>query len=185
MVIGITGYAQHGKNTVGDILVNNHDFIQLAFADKVKECALAINPIIFNHIGNNIYLNEYVSKLGWDEAKKHSEVRRLLQHVGTDMGRVILGQNIWIDLVMKQIESNKDYVITDVRFQNEVDAIHLAGGEIWRILRPFYDNNVGTRHISESGIDSLDTDRVIMNNGTIEDLENKVYEIYRKQIKDS
>lgn len=176
MIIGITGYARHGKNTIGDILVNNHNFIQLAFADKVKECAVAINPLVFH----NIRLAEFVKDFGWEFAKTNDEVRRLLQHIGTEMGRNIFGESIWIDLVMRQIEPDKNYVITDVRFQNEVDAIHLAGGEVWRIIRPFYENNVGTRHISESGIGSLNTDKVIINNGTIEDLENKVYEIYRK-----
>lgn len=178
MIVGITGYARHGKNTIGDILVNKYNFIQLAFADKVKECALAINPIIFNYIGHNVHLDEYVTKLGWDEAKQHVEVRRLLQHIGTEMGRDIFGDNIWVNLVMNQIEPNKDYVITDVRFQNEVDAIHLACGEVWRVIRPFYDNNVGTKHSSESKIDSLDTDKIIINNGTIKDLEEKVLGIY-------
>jgi len=44
MIIGITGRARHGKNTVGDVLVRDFGFKQYGFADALKEMALRLNP---------------------------------------------------------------------------------------------------------------------------------------------
>jgi len=37
MIIGITGLIGSGKGTVADILVEEHNFIKLSFADKLKD----------------------------------------------------------------------------------------------------------------------------------------------------
>ena len=70
---------------------------------------------------------------GWDEAKKTEEVRRLLQIFGTEIGRSLLGENIWVELATRNLESSKNYVFTDVRFPNEADKIKNLGGLIWRV----------------------------------------------------
>ena len=46
MIIGISGYATAGKDTIGEILVENHGFRRIAFADKLREVLLALNPIV-------------------------------------------------------------------------------------------------------------------------------------------
>ena len=58
------------------------------------------------------------------------------------------------------IEDPLVITISDVRFQNEVDAVHAWGGAVWRVNRPAADDAIagrsaGQSHISESGIDSL------------------------------
>ena len=46
MIVGITGYAQHGKDTAAQVLVTEFGFVRVGFADALKELALAVNPIV-------------------------------------------------------------------------------------------------------------------------------------------
>ena len=43
-VIGLTGYAGSGKDTLANILVEEYGFTRIAFADKTKEFLYDLNP---------------------------------------------------------------------------------------------------------------------------------------------
>lgn len=74
-------------------------------------------------------------------------------------------------------EQYPNWVITDVRFPNEVEAIKDRSGIMIRINRPETDSNAGT-HLSETALDDYqDWDIVINNNGTIEDLIQKIKQL--------
>ncbi len=45
MIIGLTGYAQSGKDTVANILVERYGFTRVAFADKIREFLYETNPM--------------------------------------------------------------------------------------------------------------------------------------------
>jgi hypothetical protein len=63
----------------------------------------------------------------------------------------------------------ENYVITDVRFENEAEMIIGLGGQLWRIKRvgfgPVND------HVSESELDGYKVSQIFVNNGTLKDLE--------------
>ena len=62
-----------------------------------------------------------------------------------------------------------NYIITDVRFPNEADAVKQRKGINIRLQRNSdLDNN--DTHISESALDFYKFDYVVDNNGTIEEL---------------
>jgi dephospho-CoA kinase len=44
MIIGISGYARSGKDTVANYLVEHHEFTRMAFADAMREALLRLNP---------------------------------------------------------------------------------------------------------------------------------------------
>ena len=76
MILGMAGYARSGKNTVGDILAER-GFEQRAFADKIREALLALNPKISSE-GDCYHcrsadaiehLGDMVEEFGWDELK--------------------------------------------------------------------------------------------------------------------
>ncbi len=160
-IVGITGLARHGKDTVGSLLVSEQGFTKVGFADSLRSLALSIDPFIS---GGNIRLSSAVRAVGWDQAKKVPEVRRLLQVIGTEGVRNHLGDDAWIRAAKRKIELVEGpAVITDVRFPNEADAVREWGGEIWRVVRVNkdrtpYDNGVGTAHASEKHISSLPRD---------------------------
>lgn len=177
MIIGISGYARTGKDSVADILAGSFGFERLAFADKLRECVYALNPIIAHGKtwGSPLYLQPIIDIHGWDGVKSTPfgpEVRRLLQRFGTEVGRNILGQNVWVDATFAVTDITKDYIITDCRFRNEAMGILRKGGKMWRINRP----GVGpvNDHISEVGLDDFSFDAVIDNDGDLTDLQETV-----------
>jgi hypothetical protein len=168
MIIGLTGYARSGKDTVANILVDNYKYNRLAFADKIRQLLTEIDPILENGQRLSSTLEEY----GWDIAKAKPEVRRLLQTLGVG-ARKMFGDNLWVDRALGEVAPANYYlynfVVTDVRFKNEADKIKTKGGQIWRVKRL----GVGAvnNHVSESEMDDYKVDQILINNGTIEDLE--------------
>ena len=159
MIIGLIGYAQSGKDTVAEILVNKYGFNRKAFADNIRK---------FLYEMNYDGVRFAVDSVGWDRAKQMPNIREALQNAGV-AARTILGEDVWVDAVMKEIDSYSNYVITDVRFKNEATTLKLLGAELWRIERP----GVGpvNQHISETELEGLSADRTLLNGGTLDELE--------------
>jgi hypothetical protein len=68
------------------------------------------------------------------------------------------------------------WLITDMRFPNELKAIKDKGGISIRVNRHNHPNDINpnTEHPSETALDNEEFDYVIDNNGTIEELIEKV-----------
>ena len=162
-IIGLSGYARSGKDTVASILVENHGYHRVAFADAIREFLIEINPIL----SNGARLNEVLPDIGWENAKAHTEVRRLLQDTGVG-ARKLFGESFWVNQALRKFAESDKVVVTDVRFQNEASTIKNNGGVIWRIDREgiFPVNS----HISEHDLDNWDFDLYLPNKGTLEDL---------------
>lgn len=185
MILGISGYARSGKDEFAKILVEDFGYKRIAFADKLREVLLAIDPIVwqFNRTAitgegfRQVYrVSDIINAYGWDGYKETTysdEIRGLLQRLGTEAGRKLLGDNIWIDAAINNQYGN--IVIPDCRFINEANEIKNRGGKIIRIVRP----GIGpaNNHISETSLDSFGFDYIIENNGTLEDFKEKVHDL--------
>lgn len=190
MIIGLSGYARAGKDTVADILVEHHGFTKIAFADKLREALYELNPIVrwdTNEFGSWRYyqVQHVIDEYGWDgykETKYGDEIRRLLQRVGTEAGRQTLGENVWVDAAVNEIAKypvGTNIVIPDTRFPNEASMIkNRYNGYVWRVRRP--DTLAANAHQSETALDNWDFDMRISNNGTIEQLQNVVKGLLEK-----
>lgn len=191
MIIGLCGYARSGKNSVADVLARSYGFKTVAFADKMREGLLALNPgvpIDINSqdrfgLGTHARLRDLVLKLGWDDAKSIYEVRELLQRFGTDAGRNVLGENIWVDALLNDCLIHQNYSVADVRFPNEATAIRERGGIIVRVMRPGV--TAVNAHISEKALDNFVEDARIVNDGSLDDLNVKVREIMAALVVDA
>jgi hypothetical protein len=156
VLVGITGYAQHGKDTAASLLVSEYGYVRVAFADALKELAYAVNPSIPG-IGR---LQSIVDEQGWEAAKAYPEARRILQVLGTT-ARNVLGDDVWLRAAEKKmLMAAAPVVISDVRFPNEALFVRRHGGELWRVHRhnsdgTDYDNGIGTEHPSEAHVASL------------------------------
>lgn len=172
LIIGLSGYAQAGKDTAGRTLVAHAGFERVAFADALKDVLYALDPLVT--YGGMWPLSTVIDLYGWEYAKSSVPgVRELLQRLGTEAGRHILGDDIWVRTALTKVsEFGGRYVFTDVRFPNEYAAIKAAGGEVWRIIRD--GTEPVNAHVSETALDNHTIDRYIVNNGTIEDLETRV-----------
>lgn len=169
MILGLTGYAGAGKDTVAEILVSDYGFRRVAYADKLKTLLEKINPDI-----NGTGLTNLVAEQGWDAIKQNDEVRALLQRTGQG-ARETLGDSVWINaLYMSLMEINYDpdmrVVLTDIRYPNETSPCE----KLWRVVR----DGVGpvNAHPSETNVDGIPVDYVIDNSGTLAELPAKIRE---------
>jgi hypothetical protein len=169
-IIGLTGYAQSGKDTLAKILVDEYGYRRVAFADKIREFLYEINPMVA--CSPTGYLKDLVDLVGWDKAKQEPQVRRLLQDLGVG-ARKLFGEQFWVAQALLNISSLEKIVITDVRFTNEAESIKkYNGAQVWRVKRSGV-SAVNT-HVSETEMDGHPVDQIFSNNGSIEDLENLV-----------
>jgi len=177
-LIGLSGYARAGKDEAAKAL-QELGFVRIAFADKLRECLYALNPIVdFYDDGPDSYferLQNVVDEFGWDGYKDTHfvhEIRPLLQRLGTEVGRNILGSDVWVNATLRDLDVRKNYVITDCRFPNEAGAVQDFGGKILRITR----TGVGpaNNHPSETSLDDWDFDYHVNNDGTLEDFHRKI-----------
>lgn len=185
MIIGLTGYAGVGKDTIADVLVRKHGFKRLAFADPLREMLYALNPIVDRWQKDGrperiIRVKDLVDKHGWDKAKRlEPEIRELLQRLGTEAGRNILGQHVWIEALDDIItnrsgdgEDMRNVVIPDCRFENEARYIgNQWMGAVVRVVRPGHGPING--HVSDAGLPHSLIDLDVVNDGSLDDLEQK------------
>ena len=180
--VALLGRAGAGKDTVAELLAGWHGHARVAFADPLKEMALAVDPIIYasswDEYGETeeVRLSYAVGRYGWDTAKRdYPEVRRFLQKLGAEGVRETIGLNTWIHLAEQKIsEYNADgrpVVITDVRFPNEVALARRLGFRLLWISRPGVEDG---KHSSESSVGPSDADAIVVNDGTKEDLASRV-----------
>ncbi len=169
MLIGLSGYARSGKDTVAELLCLNYGYKRVSFADPMRQALYVLSP----KLDNIVRLSEYVDDYGWDVAKQNQEVRRLLQVFGTEVGRKMFGSDFWVDMALKDLDSSSQVVISDVRFPNEAQAIAKLGGFIWRINRK--NHSAVNGHASEHAMDNYLFNHVIYNDGTLDDLSDEVF----------
>ncbi|GAA2230353.1 hypothetical protein N1031_07005 [Herbiconiux moechotypicola] len=200
-LIGLIGKKRSGKDTFADALVAEGGFVKIAFADPLKEAALALDPIVGRPAipapeggiltpGHDVRLSEVIDALGWERAKDYvPEVRRTLQRLGTEAIRA-LDDGFWIRAAMRRVDATRSLlrlrlntsdsreatrprpvVVTDCRFPNEADAIRERGGQIIRVTRPGVEST--DPHPSEVALDSYAEDYHVLNDGTIADLHER------------
>lgn len=177
VIVGLRGDAGCGKDTVASILVERHGFRLVKFADGLRACLLALDPIVdASGFSPPVRLSAAVAEREWDGAKaRYVEVRELLQRMGTEVGRNVIDPDLWVNLAVRDIERGGDVVVSDVRFPNEVQAIRNRGGVVALVRRP------GTRdpsqawrqHVSESALAGDVPDAVLQNDGTLDELAER------------
>ncbi len=180
MIIGLSGYAQTGKDTVAEHLVGNYNYRRIAFADPIRKALYRLDPIVNVDEFNSVYLRSAVDGMGWEETKRLStETRRLLQVLGTEVGREMFGPDFWVNQAMNGIGKFDKAVFTDVRFPNEFRAIKSREGIIIRIVKP--GTGAVNGHSSETALDNFSFDATIVNDGTKHDLYKKIDELIGKK----
>ena len=177
--VTIVGRARHGKDTVASMLkVLDDRFTRVALADKLKEhlawlLSESSKKLDIPHIRNNdpqYYLQQF------DVDK--NRYRPLLQWFGTDFVRKE-DDKYWIKMLSTSIgrDMSKRYVLTDARFDNEVQSRIRDGNFIIKVVREGMEISESS-HSSESGIDALPYHVLIKNDGSLDDLFKEVQKVY-------
>ena len=202
MIIGICGFQSSGKDTIADYLIKEHGFIKMSFASKLKD----IISIMFGWPRDKL---EGLTKedrewreqvdYWWSKTLKMPQLtpRYVMQYFATDLFRNKFHPDIWVKIVENELnnlleQSNQaNIVISDCRFENEINMLIRLGGKIIQIHRDppywFYDyrrgeepENIKLIHRSEIEWIRCYRDYDVENDGTIEELHQKIKYIIEK-----
>jgi hypothetical protein len=172
LLIGLTGLAGSGKDTVRGLLQARHEFNGIAFADPIRDML----SVLFTSCGvSDDWMTERELKER-DIPAIGASYRKMAQMLGTEWGRQI-DPNFWLKITEAKVKYINEIdsgaiVISDVRFPNEAEWIQSQGGMIWKIIRPNID--AVREHASEALVNQLPYDWVIDNRGSIEDLGESI-----------
>lgn len=169
-LIAFTGLATCGKTTAALSLSSaSSPVLRLAFADPLK----AMIAVLTQEEDKNARPPELCGK----------SVREAYQSLGTDWGRNMVGEDIWLVAARKRfvrqlklVEEGiiSGVVVDDCRFDNEAKLIKELGGVVVRIERP---GLVAMKHASETGIDDRLVDHVIHNLSGVQQLAEKARDV--------
>ena len=153
------------------------------------------------------YENEV--KVNWQTAYKTVYTPRLLlQHIGTELFKNQIIDGIWVNALMSEYKPKEElvgttpeniqwgevypnWIITDTRFPNELQAVKDNGGLTIKIVRPkereLVLRNANTlidtrktlepEHKSETALDNATFDYTIENDGTLDELIDKIRDL--------
>ena len=119
---------------------------------------------------------------------KKSTIRDVLQILGTDLLRKGFNENIHVAATLGSIKKDEKVIITDTRFENELEAVKKRGGITIRVNRNFEGKWIDKQewdlhtkgivpHESETALDNSTFDYEIINDGTISELIDKMRNI--------
>ena len=166
MIIGLAGGKGCGKSSVARIMARKYGYEILSFASPIKDMLKAMGL-------RDSELNDPVLKeIKLDEYGKSP--REIMQLLGTEFGRAMIADDIWVTAMKRKIAPGTKVVIDDVRFENEARFIRDGGGAVIEVKRTKLDENADL-HISEAGIPEDLIDGIINNISCYEtDLELEV-----------
>uniref|UniRef100_A0A6C0DMM6 Deoxynucleoside monophosphate kinase n=1 Tax=viral metagenome TaxID=1070528 RepID=A0A6C0DMM6_9ZZZZ len=199
MIVGILGLKGSGKDTIGNYLIDNYNFEKIAYAGALKDAICCV-------FGWDRNMMEGAT----DESRKWREEideywgfspREMMQRIGTDLFRKQIKDDIWIKSLKLKLEKlTTNVVITDCRFNNEIDLIKDKGGIIILVERepPSWINIIeeykakklteeeAVTLLQETGIHESEwrcylynnIDYYVKNTGSIEELYNKLKMIF-------
>lgn len=200
MIIGLSGYAKSGKDTVAEIIqeLQPDKWEVKKFSGKLKQIASILTGIPAFKFEDQHFKSSMLGEEWWKnygDFYHQTTVRDFLQVLGTDAIRNGLHSNAWVNALMvdyhedereeridnyiKRVSPPCNWIVTDVRFPNEAESIKDRGGVIIRIDRPGVEPV--NAHPSETALDNWDFDYRIANASdlvalkqTVEVLLNKI-----------
>lgn len=176
IVIGLTGYARSGKDSVAAFLAAHAQFQTMALADAIRDSVDSLDGRTW------AYRKE--------RGSAHMSERKALQLLGTECRERLGCEFLWCELAAaKMLYASQHhpvprsrFVIPDLRYAHEdvyfEDTVRELGGhyENWRITRPSLVKIAESDHSSEQHIEDIAYSRMIQNTGSLNLLAQRTLE---------
>ena len=167
----ISGKARHGKDTTAAM-------IKKYYEEKDKK---VIN------LQYSSYIKEYAKKISNWDGSEETKPRELLQQLGTEIIRTKIDSLFFVDAIIKDMKVYSYFfdviVVSDIRTPEEIDYPKNSFKNAFSInvRRTNFDNGLTEeqkKHYTEIALDNYDKfDYIIMNDGNMEELNEKVRNI--------
>lgn len=170
-LVALSGAAGAGKTTVADYLVLHYGYTRIKFAGPLKDMLRSIG-LTHNEI-------EGTAKQEPSEMLCGRTPRYVMQTLGTEWGRDLIGENLWVNLWQRRVTAfaaenpNAKFVVDDMRFANELEAIQQLGGTRITVHRPTVSGVAGD-HVSESSLPPDANALLVLNDGDLAQLHHRV-----------
>ena len=169
-LIGITGKARAGKDTLAHSIIAHHGGYRYGFADPIKQMLKAVG-IDFGQPFWQMHKETPIPQLGVSP-------RYMMQTLGTEWGREMIHPSLWTILAENAIRTaGPGAVVSDVRFESEAEWVRARGGVIIHLYRS--DAPGIQPHKSEAGIAVGPHDIELWNSGTVASLDHLASELFR------
>ena len=185
-LVGITGLAGCGKDTVAKMLADQHRYHIYRLAQPLKD---ALNEM-FGWRPEQWEDREWKERTAivssYQNERRHFDCyspRQLAQWLGTEVGRTLGGEDVWVNLMERHWLNDLPYdgdrmVVPDVRFDNEAARIRQLGGVVIQVVRAGL--NPVNDHASERGVSPWLVNARIINDQCIKTLCHRaLYELER------
>jgi hypothetical protein len=167
MLVGIAGPARAGKGEAANALIYAKGFVEFSFAAPMRQ-------FVIDLLGLKGGLRELDSiKDIPHPLLKGKTPRFAMQTLGTEWGRKTISDSLWVDVCIQKALRTQHAVISDVRFNNEAEAILENGGFIIQVIRPGIQI-AESSHASEAGIDRELISYRVINDGDLADYHRKI-----------
>lgn len=197
-IIAISGKIGAGKDTLAYYIpqiymqhrlhndyTKHVSFYRKSFADKLKQIVQLLSGYNMTKDEHNLFFSNERYNYSQEDKNVYIEsygmtIGEMLQKLGTDAIRKHFHSDTWVNAVfVDDIRENDLWIITDCRFKNEADAVKKNGGKIIRIEGDPAGVRANSKrdlnHQSEIDLDDYTGfDLIIQNDGTEEDLINKI-----------
>lgn len=171
-LIGIHGKAQSGKDTVARFIKRETGGYIYSLTTPIRQMLKCIGVDFDDHDWIERHKEDVIPVIG-------KSPRQLMQTLGTEWGRDLINPNLWIMLATHELQDlGEGMIVPDVRFDNEARWVRNQGGLLIHVRRN--ETRQVSAHSSENGIRVAPGDIVIENNGTLEDLQLRVAEIFNE-----
>jgi hypothetical protein len=151
-VVGLAGYINSGKNQAASMIPGA---VVFEWSDRIYAGLSAMLGVPVS-----VLKRRDVKENGITVAGVHIDVRRALQTLGTEWGRELINEQLWVSLTLEATKDLPVVALPGTRFQNEAEAVWADGGEVWWVDRP---GLVPGTHKSDRLIRPDDCDRIIKN----------------------
>lgn len=119
-IVALNGEAGSGKSTVAAFLEQHYGFKRVAFATTLKEIVRRAFDLTHEQVYGDFAVKEIV------DPRYNVSPRWLLQRIGTEGMRDVLGPDVHVEWLFKSIFSRSDggrFVVEDLRFLSEAEAL--------------------------------------------------------------
>lgn len=191
-IIAITGEARSGKDTASGYLQKMYGYERFAFADPMKDIlcttlgidletldAFKNNPTTHSVTGDFFYISNISSDLDYTFTEFSTDMRKILQRFGTDSMKKYFGNDVWASLLISRAHlwGCSKVVVSDLRYLNEYEVLQMSCEKLTVIRIHKEGTNKNDTHSSEQELNKIPADYEISNNGSIQDLQNKLNKI--------
>lgn len=175
MILGITGPARSGKNTIANHLVSKHKYLRQSFADPPRRFVANLLGLHFADLVGGPLKERPIE---WLDGKSP---RQMMQTLGDDWGRDLIHPELWIRVALRKacrtlaMHPGTNIVFPAVHSDHEASAIRAAGGVILHVTRPGF--GVEHPHPGEQCVTERPDDLHARNHGSMARLWSQANDI--------